>query len=142
MATIRDLLPDPPINYSVTPDETVVEAVRIMGDHNVGIVMVLDGNKLEGVFSERDLIRRVLNVGKDLGSTKISEVMTKRVVCAGVDDDAEACLKKMEHEGCRHLPVLADDKPLGMLSVRDLMRYVLRNKEFDLKMLEDYVANP
>jgi len=142
MAIIKDLLPDPPVHHKVHPDDTVIGAAKIMGKNNVGIVMVVEGDSLVGVFSERDLIRRVISVGKDPAKTKVSEVMTKRVVIARETDDAEACLKKMEQEDCRHLPIVVDGKPMAMLSIRDLMRHVLRVRETDLKMLEDYVASP
>ena len=142
MAIIKELLPDPPVHHRVHPDDTVLAAAKIMGKNNVGIVMVVENEALVGVFSERDLIRRVIAVGEDPATIKISTVMTKRVVIARETDDAEACLKKMEQEDCRHLPIVADGKPMAMLSIRDLMRYVLRARETDLKMLEDYVASP
>ncbi len=142
MPRIRSLMPDPPVNYSVNPTDTVAAAATLMGQHNIGIVMVLEGEQLVGVFSERDLICRVLTEGKSSDQVKVEEVMTKRVVIARDDDDPELCLKKMEQECCRHLPVFSGDKPIGMLSIRDLMRYILRQKEENLKMLEEYVSNP
>ncbi len=142
MSQLKDLLPDPPITYSVPPDETVQAAVQLMGEKNVGIVMVMEKDRLVGVFSERDLIRRVLTAGENPASTKISAVMTKDIVFAEGADDPEDCLQKMEKEGCRHMPVLVAGQAIAMISVRDLMRYVLRNKENDLKMLEEYVTTP
>jgi len=141
MASIKELLPDPPVNYSVAPGDTVMKAAQLMGEKNVGIVMVIDAGSLVGVFSERDFMRRVIGVGKDPKKTTLAEVMTKRVVIAREDDDAEICLEKMEKEGCRHLPVVSGDKPMAMLSIRDLMRYALRAREIDLKMLKEYVAS-
>lgn len=142
MALIKELLPDPPVNYTVSPDDTCLMAAQLMSRHNVGIVMVVEKDSLLGVFSERDFIRRIVGENKDPATTKISEVMTKRVVIARDNDDAEACLKKMEKESCRHLPVVSGGKPVAMVSIRDLMRHILRTKETDLKMLEDYVASP
>jgi len=118
-----------------------MKAAQLMGEKNVGIVMVIDAGSLVGVFSERDFMRRVIGVGKDPEKTTLAEVMTKRVVIAREDDDAEICLEKMEKEGCRHLPVVSGDKPMAMLSIRDLMRYALRAREIDLKMLKEYVAS-
>ncbi len=135
-------MPDPPVNYSVKPADTAESAARLMGEKNIGIVMVLDGEELVGVFSERDLICRVLAENKQPAEVLIAEVMTKQVVIALDEDDPELCLQKMEREGCRHLPVIAAGKPVGMLSIRDLMRYILRSKEDDLRMLEEYVSNP
>ncbi len=141
MARIRDLMPDPPVNYSVGPTDTVADTTSLMAERNIGIVMVLEDEQLVGVFSERDLIRRVLAENKDPAAVKISEVMTKRVVIARDEDDPELCLQKMEQESCRHLPVFAGGKPVGMLSIRDLMRYILRSKEEDLKLLEQYISS-
>lgn len=142
MARIKDLIPDPPVRYSVTAEASVLEAAQLMGQHNVGIVMVFAGEKLVGVFSERDMIRRVIAKGKAMETTKINEVMSKEVLCATVDERPDDCLKKMEKQDCRHIPIMSGDKVVAMLSIRDLMRHVLREKETDLKMLEDYVAAP
>ena len=141
MARIRDLMPDPPVNYSVGPTDSVADTTSLMAERNIGIVMVLEDDQLVGVFSERDLIRRVLAENKDPAAVKVSEVMTKRVVIARDEDDPELCLQKMEQESCRHLPVFVGDKPVGMLSIRDLMRYILRSKEEDLKLLEQYISS-
>jgi len=141
MARIRDLMPDPPVNYSVGPTDSVADTAKLMAERNIGIVMVLENERLVGVFSERDLIRRVLAENKDPAAVKVSEVMTKRVVIARDEDDPELCLQKMEQESCRHLPVFVGDKPVGMLSIRDLMRYILRSKEEDLKLLEQYISS-
>jgi CBS domain-containing protein len=142
MARIKELLPDPPVNFSVSPQDTVAHAVQLMSQENVGIVMVVEGNRLVGVFSERDLIRRVLGAGMNPEETLVEVAMTRRVVFAREHDDPEMCLKKMETEGCRHLPVYCGERPLAMLSIRDLMRYILSQKEDDLKMLEKYVSSP
>jgi len=142
MAQIKDLLPDPPVMFIVKPEDLVSQAVSVMSQENVGIVMVLDGNRLVGVFSERDLIRRVLGKGLNPKDTKMEAVMTRRVVFAREQDDPEMCLQKMEREGCRHLPVISGDQAVGMLSIRDLMRNILQKREGDLKMLEKYVTSP
>ncbi len=142
MSQIKDLLPDPPVNYSVSPQDSVAKAAQLMAEKNVGIVMVLEDLRLVGVFSERDLIRRVLAKGQPPEKVLVDEVMTRRVVIARAQDDPEMCLQKMEDENCRHLPVFSGEKPVGMLSIRDLMRYILSLKEDDLKMLEQYVTAP
>lgn len=142
MACLKDLLPDPPVRYCVKPGSTVAEAARLMGERNVGIVMVMEGEKLVGVLSERDVIRRLLAKGKDPTTAKVDDIMTRDVVTATEAEDPEYCLRKMEQEGCRHMPVVSGDRVVAMVSIKDLMRNILRNKAEDLKMLEEYVTTP
>jgi CBS domain-containing protein len=140
MAIIKEVLPNPPLYLAVGPRDMVAKACNLMNENNAGTVLVVENEKLVGVFSERDLLRRVLCEGLDPKTTKIRDVMTKDVVFVSEDDDPEVCLQKMEEEDCRHLPVISDGLPVAILSIKDVMRYILEKKKHSLKMLEDYVT--
>lgn len=129
------------MNIALSQGDSVQTAVEIMGRRNVGAVLVVEQGSLVGIFSERDVMTRVLSRGMDPHRIPLAEVMTRNVVVASKDETAESCLQKMESLACRHLPVMDGDTPIAMLSVRDLMRAVLRNKEGHLRMLEEYVKS-
>lgn len=118
---------------------SVMDAVRIMVGHNVGALPVLDGDQLVGIFSERDLMKRVIVKGSDPTKVPVAEVMTRELVTADINDDHAECLKKMTDNRFRHLPVLEDGRLMGILSVRDLMRTEVEGKEREIKSLTDYI---
>jgi len=108
--------------FAVRNDATVTDATRTMSEKNVGIVVVLEDNRLIGVFSERDAVRRVLAKGLDPTSTPIAQVMTTELVVAGEDDDIHAAMLRMDQANIRHLPVCRGTQVISMLSIRDLLR--------------------
>jgi CBS domain-containing protein len=110
-----------------------------MSEQGVGAIVVLDGERLVGVFSERDLMKRVVVAGRDAAQTPVSAVMTRDVVTATVRDRVAECEDKMKRAGCRHLPVLAEGRVLGMISMRDLLRDELEEERQDLRELRAYL---
>jgi len=108
--------------FAVRNDATVADATRTMSEKNVGIVVVLEANRLIGVFSERDAVRRVLAKGLDPTSTPIAQVMTTDLVVANEGDDSRAAMRRMDAANIRHLPVCRGTQVVSMLSVRDLLR--------------------
>ena len=123
----------------VQRDAMVTEAVRVMGTHNVGIVSVLDGDRLAGVFSERDVVRRVVDRGLDPSRTPVSEVMTTELVVADPDEDYQSAMHKMDQANIRHLLVVKDGRMLSMISVRDLIRVDMHDKGEELRYLREYL---
>jgi CBS domain-containing protein len=123
----------------VQDDITVHEAARFMSEKKVGAVPVLSGDRLVGVFSERDLMTRVVVPGLDPRATSVRDVMTRDLVVAAPDDTPEACEVKMAARGCRHLPVVESGRLLGFLSLRDLLRCDLEEKTEELAMMNHYV---
>jgi CBS domain-containing protein len=138
MKTLREVM-RPGFVHSVQRDTTVRAAVRIMAEENVGIVAVLDGERLAGVFSERDVVRRVLDRGLDPAATPVEHVMTTDLVVAGADDDYQSAMRTMDAANIRHLPVVADGELLSMLSIRDLMRVDLETKGREIRELTEYL---
>jgi CBS domain-containing protein len=125
--------------FTVQKRATVSEAVQLMADHNVGIVIVLDSDRLAGVFSERDVVRRVLLKGLDPTTLPVGEVMTASVVTADAESDYESAMSAMDEAGIRHLLVTSGSKMLSMISIRDLTRAVLRDREEEVQYLREYL---
>jgi CBS domain-containing protein len=121
--------------YAITPHVTVTEAARYMVEKNIGALPVVQENKLVGIFTERDALVRVIAKGMSPSKTRISDVMTKAVIVAKVDEDVESCLRKMKESHCRHLPILSGEQLIGMVSVRDLVSTVGDEKEADADYL-------
>jgi CBS domain-containing protein len=108
--------------YSVSPDVTVLEAARYMAERRIGAVSVLDNGRLVGIISERDLMTKVVAEGRDPKSTRAREVMSHRLVHGKRGDTYHSCIEKMLDQNCRHLPILDEDRVVGMVSIRDLYR--------------------
>ena len=138
MKPISEIINQRPL-FSVNRDQTVAEVVRFMAEKNIGAVPVLNNNRLVGVFSERDVIRRVIARGLDAASVSVADVMTTTIVVAESDESYESCLKKMKQAHCRHLPVVKGDQLLGIVSLRDLLMIDLDEKERHLEYLHSYI---
>ena len=120
MARIYDLVKDRRV-YSCDADQTVVEAARFMMEHNIGAVPVLRNGELVGMFSERDIMNRVVAVGRLPGQTRVSEVMTANPRSVSVDESVDECLFLMREFGFRHLPICEGKQLRGVISLRDVM---------------------
>ena len=138
MKKLRDIM-HPEFLVTVPCGATVAEAVRAMTEHNVGIVAVLDGDRLAGVFSERDVVRRVVDRGLDPASTPVNDVYTHDIVVADADEDYQSAMRKMDQANIRHLPVVSDGRFLAMISIRDLMRVELVDKGEEIRYLHEYL---
>jgi CBS domain-containing protein len=118
---------------------SVLDAVKIMVGHDVGALPVLDDNRLVGVFSERDLMKRVIVKGLDPSRTRVADVMSRDIYATDIADDHSVAMRIMAEQRVRHLPVLDRGRLAGFLSMRDLMRAELEGKEFEIKSLTDYI---
>jgi CBS domain-containing protein len=112
--------------FAVRTDATVSEAVRTMTENNVGIVAVMETDRLVGVLSERDVVRRVVDKGLEPTVTPVAEVMTRELVVASEEEDYRAAIRIMDGANIRHLPVMRRDQVVSMLSIRDLLRVDMR----------------
>ena len=138
MKKLRDIM-RPGFLFSVQPDDTVSDAVRMMAANNVGIVSVIDGGALVGVFSERDVVRRIVDRRRDPALTRVGDVMTREIVVADADDDCESAMRLMDQSNIRHLPVVSGGRLLSMLSIRDLLRVDLDEKSEQIHHLREYL---
>jgi CBS domain-containing protein len=125
--------------FHVRSDQSVREAARYMTDRRVGAVSVLDGTRLVGILSERDVMGRVVARQLDPDRTQVAEVMTKDLVVAQGDESHEEGLRRMKQAGCRHLPVVDGDRLVGMVSQRDLLQIDLSEKDEEIRWLNAYI---
>jgi len=127
--------------YSVETGQSVSEVVETMAALNIGAILVLEKGELRGLFSERDLMMRVVVPGRDVQTTRIDEVMTRELATVDPSVTTDAAMSKMEHMGCRHLPVLKGKSVAGMVSMRDLMRLELEEKTSELEHMRSYIQS-
>jgi len=128
--------------YFVTLGQTVFETIRFMAEKNVGAVVIVDDAKskcLRGVFSERDLLKRIVLAGTDPRQTMIEDVMTKNVAVCSLSDPADQCLQTMNRIKSRHLPVVDGEVLVGMISLRDLLETDIHEKEEEIRMMNAYI---
>jgi CBS domain-containing protein len=140
MATAAQLLGRKPrAIYSVGPDAPVLEAVRLMAEYSVGALLVMTGEKLVGVISERDYARKVILKGRSSSDTPVHQIMTKEVFTVEPSLSVEQCMEIMTNRRFRHLPVLEAGRVIGMLSIGDLVRAVLEEQKQTIEQLESYI---
>jgi len=138
MHTLRQVIQR--INLTTArPEASVYDIAVTMSAERVGALPIVDNEQLIGIFSERDLMTRVVVAGRDPHATPISEVMTHDVVTAGLEDSVEACLDKMQSVGCRHLPVVHSGRVIAMLSMRDLLRDEIDEQFEEIRSLRAYI---
>ncbi len=125
--------------YSVPPEETVWEAVRTMAGRHIGAILVIDKNQLIGIFSERDLLVRVLLTGLDPTATPIKAVMSTDMVYVTPETPVREAMAVMTERRCRHLPVMEGQELRGMVSIGDCTRWVSRDQDYTIRHLQDYI---
>jgi CBS domain-containing protein len=138
VARIYDLVKDQD-TYRADVQQTVFELARAMVDRNIGAVPVLQDGELVGIFSERDLMRRVVGESRDPHTTLVVEVMTEDPLTVAPDEDVETCMVLMRRHGFRHLPICEGKILKGMVSLRDIMLHDLSDKEHDIRMMRAYI---
>ncbi len=138
MSTIRDLIQDRNV-HSLQAYESVMTAALYMTQCNIGAIPVMDGERLAGVFSERDILMRVVAARRNPESTLLREVMTSELFIVGPNDPVERCMIAMKQHGFRHLPVCEGERLVGFISLRDLLLHDLDEKEVDLRMMRAYL---
>ncbi len=140
MATVRDMLRTKGYDiWSVTPDTTVCDALKLMAEKNIGAVLVMDGDRVAGIVTERDYSRKVTLQGKTAAETLVREIMTERVMCVRPEDTAEQCMALMTEKRVRHLPVLEDDHLIGIVSIGDVVKATIEQQKFIINQLEEYI---
>ena len=140
MATVAQLLGQKPRGiFSVTPDAPVLEAIRAMAEHGVGALLVMQGDKLAGIVSERDYARKVILKGRSSSDTPVKQIMTAEVITVEPGQSTQQCMQIMTDRRVRHLPVVEGGRVLGMLSIGDLVRAVLAEQAQTIEQLENYI---
>lgn len=126
--------------HSIGPDNPVLDAIRLMADKHVGALLVMRGDEMIGIVSERDYARKVILKGRSSADTPVSEIMTAPVISVAPGDSAHRCMRLMTDMRIRHLPVLDSGKVVGMLSIGDLVKAVIDEQAAELEQLQRYIV--
>ena len=126
--------------WSIAPDATVYDALKVMADKNVGALLVMEGDRLQGILSERDYARKIILMGRSSKSTMVREIMATRVVCVRPEQTAEECMALMTDKRVRHLPVVEDERVIGVISIGDVVKNIISDQEFTIEQLEHYIS--
>ena len=126
---------------SISPDVNVIEALKLMAKENIGAVVVLQGENLVGILSERDYARKVVLEGKTSSSTKVSEIMTTKVITVEESQKVDDCMNMMTENHIRHLPVISGGKVLGLISIGDVLKQVMQQQKDLIEQLEAYIKS-
>jgi len=126
--------------FTIEKSAMVGAAVALMAEHNVGALLVTEGQRLWGIVSERDLLRNVVLSGSSPTETAVSQVATKNPICVSPDDNVDDCMAVMTARRVRHLPVLVDGRLVGVVSIGDVVKDLLDERGFEIQALNDYIA--
>ena len=126
--------------FSIAPNQTVFEAIQLLDQKNIGALLVMKGDKLVGMFSERDYTRKITLHGKRSRETQVSEVMSKDLMLTTPHDSIDSCLRLMTDKRIRHLPVMDGSKVIGIISIGDLVKHVIASQSAAIEHLENYIS--
>ena len=126
--------------YSLTTSASVFDALKMMAEKNIGALMVIEEEKLVGIFSERDYARKIILQGKASHDTQVIEIMTKTVITVGAEDSIEQCMELMSKNKIRHLPVVNNDKVAGIISIGDVVMSIIQSQKETITHLQNYIA--
>jgi CBS domain-containing protein len=143
MDTVRNILQvKGNLIYTVSPESSVYEALETLENKNLGALVVVEENgKLDGIFTERDYARKVILKGRSSKETRVQDIMTDDPVFVTPDTKIEECMKLMTNKFIRHLPVLENEKLIGIISIGDVVKYIISEKDFIIENLEHYIVS-
>jgi CBS domain-containing protein len=125
---------------SIAPDASVFDAIKRMADREVGSLVVMSDDEMRGIVTERDYARKVILKGRASETTPVAEIMTAEVFTASGSDTVEACMEQMTEKRIRHLPVLEDQRVVGMISIGDLVQAIIADQQEEIEQLEHYIS--
>jgi CBS domain-containing protein len=126
--------------WHVSPEATVFEAIKLMAEKNIGALLVLSQDRLIGIFTERDYTRKIALMGKTSRDTRVAEVLSAKVACVTPNDSVEECMRLMTDLRVRHLPVVEGEKVLGVISIGDLVNWIISSQNSAIEQMEQYIA--
>ena len=140
MTTLKMLLKDKGRDiWSVHPDDTVLDAIKVLAKKDIGALIVIEDDKPVGIFTERDYARNVYLKGKSSLDTAVRDIMVSPIICAKLDQTIEECMAVMTAKRFRHLPVMDGDELVGIVSIGDLVKSVIADQQFTIEQLEQYI---
>lgn len=141
MKTVMEVLRTKKVGniISIIPDTTVYAAIELMAEKNVGALLVMEGDKLVGILSERDYARKVILAGRSSKETLVKEVMTQQVLIIQPDTTIEECMALMSEKFMRHLPVIEDSRVIGVISIGDVVKAIISEQHFVINNLQQYI---
>ena len=140
MTTVRQLLDQKGSKiWSIHPDATVFDAIAKMAEKDIGSMVVMDGDELVGIITERHYARNVVLKGKASPATPVRDIMERHVVIARPEQSVDQCMALMTEKRVRHLPVLEGEKPIGIISIGDLVKSIIGDQKFTIDQLEHYI---
>ena len=142
MKTVAELLRAKPARaiVKVRPDQSVLEAIKVLAAENVGAAIVMTGERLAGILSERDYTRKVILKGRSSDTTRVEEIMTPHVVVVSPRTRTRDCMALMSEKNIRHLPVVDEGRVVGMVSIRDIVHDIIADQDFTIEQLEHYIS--
>ena len=126
--------------FTLSPSATVLEALRLMAEKNIGGILIIEEGKAVGIFTERDYARKIILKGKTSADSKLSEVMVSNLITVTPEDDTNHCMQVMTNKTIRHLPVIEDTKLVGLISIGDVVKSVIEEQQNVIQHLEQYIA--
>ena len=126
--------------WHVPPEATVFEAIKLMAEKNIGALPVLSHERLVGIFTERDYTRKIALMGKTSRETRVAEVLSGKVICVSPHDSVEECMRLMTDRRVRHLPVIEGGKIVGIISIGDLVNWIISAQNSAIEQMEQYIA--
>jgi len=126
--------------WSIAPEATVFEAIKLMADKNIGSLLVMSGDRLVGVVTERDYTRKIALQGKTSKATRVSEILSSKVISVTPDRTVEECMRLMTENRVRHLPVVENDTVTGLVSIGDLVNWTISAQDAAIAQMEQYIA--
>ncbi|HNV84307.1 MAG TPA: CBS domain-containing protein [Arenimonas sp.] len=126
---------------SAAPTDSVRDVISLMAENNVAAVLIMKGNELVGISTERDYARKVILLGRNSADTPVSDIMTSPVLCVSPGDTAQRCMSLMTEKKCRHLPVRDNGQVLGMVSIGDLVKAVIEDQQQEIQALQQYISS-
>lgn len=125
--------------YRIAPTAPVLDALKLLAERSIGAVLVMEGEQIVGIVSERDYTRKVELMGRTAGATRVSDIMTSSVMCVGPGHSNEQCMALMTENRLRHLPVVENNKLVGLVSIGDLVKDIISEQQFTIEQLEHYI---
>ena len=141
MKTVAELLKARPARVvSITPEQSVLEAIKVLAAEDIGAAIVMTGDRIAGIFSERDYTRKVILKGRSSDTTRVEEIMTANVIVVNPRTKARECMQLMTDKNIRHLPVVEEGRVIGMVSIRDIVSDIIADQDFTIEQLEHYIS--